>query len=966
MDAFSLTPNGKLDRQALPAPGAGDFARQTYEAPKGELEVALANIWADLLSIEQVSRHDNFFALGGHSLLAVQMISRLNRLGHSLSVRAVFESSTLSVLAHSVGQRHDVVVPTNLITHDTTRITPDMLPLIDLRQTDIDHIVERVPGGTANIQDIYALSPLQDGILFHHLMADIGDPYMLFISMQFDTRAFLDQYLASMKRVVDRHDILRTGFYWQGLSASAQVVWREAPLSITEFRVDADAGSVAEQLEQMFNHENYRMDLTQAPLLRCVIAQNRDGSWILLKIIHHLISDHSTSKIILSEIQALCTGKSDTLPPVQPYRNLIAQVQLGISREEHERFFIEMLADIDTPSLPFDLTNVHCDGSLITESRCKLPQELDTRLRSQASRLGVNLASLCHVAWAQVVARTSGQQHVVFGTVLLGRMNALANFDGATGPFISTLPIRVDLDEGSVEESVRATNGNLAALFEHERASLVLAQRCSSIAAGAPLFSTLLNYRHGSTSNNDPADYGMKRLEVRQRTNYPIRMTVIDYGTSLGLSGQVVQPLDAARMCSYMLEALESLSMALERRPSMPVAKLEILPMGERQLILRKWNATQEAYPDHHCLHHLFENQAELTPDAIAVVHGDRSMTYAELNTRANRLAHRLVAIGVRPDALIAICVERSLAMIIGILGILKAGGAYVPLDPFYPCDRLREVINDAAPSILLADRAGREALGKGTLASLTVVDPNTQEQEESSNPQVIGLSPQHLSYVIYTSGSTGKPKGVMIEHQGVVNLVVFRAKMFQIHPHSRVLQFTSLSFDHSVSEIFSALTSGASLYLIQDDIRFDKQRLWSVMHHCSITHVSFTPSLLQDCNELPALTTLRALVVMGEAVPKTLSATLRRIAPCSNIFNSYGPTETSIATSAWKFLKNFGEDTVSIGQPLPNKTIYLLDTHGNPVPLGAIGEIYIGGIGVARGYLNQPGMTKERFIPDP
>ncbi|KAG0211472.1 hypothetical protein BGX28_007833 [Mortierella sp. GBA30] len=968
MDAFPLTPNGKLDRRALPPPGNSDLAQQAYEAPQGEIESVLASIWMDLLHVEKVSRHDSFFALGGHSLLAVQMIARLHHLGHSISVRTLFESPTLSVLAQSVGEQCDIVVaPPNLITQDATRITPDMLPLIRLHQMEIDRIIERVPGGKANIQDIYALSPLQDGILFHYLMAETGDPYILFVYILFDTRTLLDQYLVSMVKVMSRHDILRTSFVWENISTPAQVVWRAVSLSITELQLDSAAGPVKEQLERMFNHGNSRMDLAQAPLLRCVIAQESDGRWILLKIIHHLISDHATSRTVESEIQALCRGKEHTLPPAQPYRNLIAQVHLRIGVEEHERFFKQMLVEVDTPSLPFGITIVHGEGTRFTESRRMLPQDLNNRLRSQARRLRVNLASLCHVAWAQVVARTSAQKNAVFGTVLVGRMHAFTNLDRATGPFINTLPIRVDTDRGKVEENVRSTNARLAALFEHEWASLALAQRCSSVAAGVPLFSSLLNYIHNNSPLNSDAEYGMRYLESQLCTSYPFALSVEDCGTSLGLKALVVQPFDPARVCGYMQEALSSLAGALHHNPGICVSKLEVLPKEERQMLLSEWNATKDDYHYHIYLHHQFEQQVERTPDAIAVVYGDQSLTYTELNIGANRLAHQLIKLGVQPDTLVSICVERSPKVIIGILAILKAGGAYVPLDPFYASERLTEILRDAAPSILVADSTGRNALGNIALSSIIVVDPDTMDHTViNSNPIIQGLTSRCLAYVIHTSGSSGKPKGVLVEHEGVANFVRCMQALLEVDASSHCTQFLSISFDASANEMFSTLCFGGCLHLLQDAVRLDREQMWNYVQQHSVTHTVLTPTLLQDCQDMPALRALRTITVTGEAIPPSLPELLRKIAPNSTIINGYGPTECCIGTTLWKFPPGFCGDIIPIGHPISHKTIYLLDDHGNPVPLGAVGEIFIGGVGLARGYLNRPKLTAERFLHDP
>ncbi|KAF9555834.1 hypothetical protein EC968_008603, partial [Mortierella alpina] len=540
------------------------------------------------------------------------------KLNPNMSVRSLFDSPTLAALAQTVGHHRDAI-PLNLITPKVVRITPEMLPLIDLNQPDIDRITECVPGGVANIQDIYALSPLQDGILFHHLKAKNRDPYLLFVSKTFKTRESLDQYLIGAQVIVDRHDILRTAFVFKELSTPAQVVWRNAQLSITEFQLDLTAGPVTEQLKRLIDPETYRMDLTQAPLLRFVIAQQGDGTWVLVQLLHHLTGGRSIIEIMQSEIKAFYKGQGDTLPPPQPYRNLIAQVRLGVSQEEHERFFKNMLAEIDTPSLPFGIRNVHGDGTQITEIGRMLPQELNDRLRSHSKRLGVSVASLCHVAWAQVIARTSGQQHVVFGTVLFGRMQAATTTDRAMGLFVNILPIRVDLDRDNVEESVRATHSRLAALLDHEHASLALAQRCSSVVTGETLFSSLLNYRHNSNSSEDEELDGVTYLESQERTTYPFCLAVDDCGTALGLTVQVVHPLDADRVCGYMQKAFESLVGALEDDPATPVARLEVLPDDERRLLLEDWNATHESYPEDLCLHQLFEQQVERTPEAIAI-----------------------------------------------------------------------------------------------------------------------------------------------------------------------------------------------------------------------------------------------------------------------------------------------------------------------------------------------------------
>ncbi|KAG0200903.1 hypothetical protein BGX31_003962, partial [Mortierella sp. GBA43] len=490
----------------------------------------------------------------------------------------------------------------------------------------------------------------------------------------------------------------------------------------------------------------------------------------------------------------------------------------------------------------------------------------------------------------------------------------------------------------------------------------------------------MLNYRHNTVVRDDTSIYpGIDHVESVERTNYPMTLSVEDYGSSLGLTTKVVQSLSPSSIGQYMQQALQSLVDTLERDPDMAIDRLNIIPEEESRLLLHTWNTTQEEYPAHLCIHHLFEQQVERTPEATAVEFNGQSLTYTELNERANRLAHHLIGLGVELDTHVAICVDRSVAMIVGVLAILKAGGAYVPLDPTYASNRLRDILVDVNPTIVIADGSGQRVLGQEALHSVRVIDPNTTYFDESegvsrvsgddrraSNPLVTELSSRNLAYIIYTSGSTGKPKGVLIEHQGVINLIQSRRKMFDVSSSSRVLQFTSLGFDHSVSEIFLTLTEGASLHLIQDDIRLDRSALCSYLVSRSITHVSFTPTYLQDTNDFPVLKAMKTLVIMGEALSSSLIPKIQAIVPNGQIVNSYGPTETTVGAIAWKCPQGFRGDIVPIGRPITNKKVYILNKSGQPVAKGATGELYIGGVGVARGYLNRPELTAQVFLPDP
>ncbi|MCC8368401.1 AMP-binding protein, partial [Xenorhabdus sp. PB61.4] len=813
LDTFPLTPNGKLDRRALPAPDNEALARQRYEAPQGRNETVLAAIWRELLGLEQVSRHDNFFTLGGHSLLAVRMIERLRQSGLALVVRDLFQTPVLSHLAQRLGHSPAVTVPANVITPETTALTPAMLPLIDLTQADIDHIVGQVPGGISNLQDIYVLSPLQDGILFHHLLTNEGDPYLLIVQMVFANRVLLDRYLAAVQQVVNRHDILRTAFIWQGVSMPAQVVWRQATLSVTELTLDPVEGPVSEQLSRRFDPRHYRLNLSEAPLLQFVIVQDADGRWAVVQLLHHLIGDHTTLEVLQCEIQAFLTGQADTLPAPVPFRNLVAQARLGISQAAHTRFFTDMLVDVAEPTLPFGLAEVHRDGSQVTVSHRMLSGELNHRLRHQAQQLGVSLAALCHLAWAQVLSRTSGQEKVVFGTVLFGRMTAGEGMDSGLGLFINTLPLRLDIDNTPVRESVQQAHTRLAGLLAHEHASLALAQRCSGIDNATPLFSALLNYRHNDMSTlSDEWISGIEIVGGQERTNYPFVLSVEDFGDALGLTAQMVQPLAPERVCDYMQQALESLADALEHAPDRPVWTLDILPAAERTLLLTTWNATDTPYPNAMCLHQLFEQQVEKNPDTTALVYEDHSLSYAELNAHANRLARQLIEQGVQPGGYVALLLERSMALVVAQLAVLKAGAIYVPIDPGIPDERKHWVINDCTAQLLLTDEH-MEIPVNLTVPLLRIGGEIGAGREEGENLNLPGFSSDAV-YVMYTSGSTGTPKGVLVPHRAVTRLVINNGYA-TISPDDRVAFTANPAFDASTFEVWAPLLNGGTLVVI-------------------------------------------------------------------------------------------------------------------------------------------------------
>ena len=902
----------------------------------------MAGIWAEGLQVERIGRHDNFFELGGHSLLAVTLIERMRRNGLQADVRALFTTPTLAALAATLGGETDLVeVPPNRIPPQCEAIAPEMLPLVELTAAEIEHLVSGVPGGAANVQDIYPLAPLQEGILFHHLMGTEGDAYLLSGLYSFDSRARLEGFVGALQGVVKRHDILRTAVVWEGLSEPVQVVWREAPVPVEEVVLDPARGDVAEQLYARFDPRHYRIDVHQAPLLRVYIAQDAaQGRWLFLLLLHHLAGDHTTLEVIQAEIQAHLLGQAAQLPVPQPFRNFVAQARLGVSQQDHEAFFRGLLGDVDEPTAPFGLLDVRGEGRGIAEARLELDAGLAQRLRERARKLGVSAASLCHLAWAQVLARVSGREEVVFGTVLFGRMQGGAGAERVMGLFINTLPVRIRVGEEGVEASVRRTHTLLADLLRHEHASLALAQRCSGVPAPAPLFSALLNYRYSQEMVHAPSAEAMQAWEGvevlygEERTNYPLMLSVDDLGEGFGLTAQVQDPIDPRRVCDFMNTALERLVEALERAPTRAVRSLDVLSESERRQVVVEWNATETAYPKERCIHQLFEAQVERAPEAVAVVFEDHGLSYRVLNRRANQLAHHLQGLGVGPEVLVGICLERSVEMVVGLLGILKAGGAYVPLDPAYPEERLAFMLEDARLKVLLT-QAHLEATLPQTGAPVLCLDRDwgAIANERVENPTSRALA-DNLAYVMYTSGSTGRPKGTSIMHRSVVRLVK-ETNYAELSGEEVLLQFAPISFDAATLELWGSLLNGGRLVVFPAYIP-SLEELGGVLQQHQVTLLWLTAGLFHQMVEqrLEGLRGVRQLLAGGDVlsvphVRKALAAL-----EGGQLINGYGPTENTTFTCCYP-ITEVGQSgaSIPIGRPISNTQVYVLDRHLEPVP---------------------------------
>src|ERR1700691_190630 len=637
LDELPLTPSGKTDRKALPAPdhGAGSGGR----VPATVQEEIVCAAFAQVLGLDQVEPEDDFFDLGGHSLLVMRLISQIRSVlgvelaaqavfqaptpaglatrlgGHSLlavslvqrlraqgvavSVRALFEVPTPAGVAASAGVAQ-VAVPPNLIPAGARQITPDMVTLAELTGEQIAQIVAGVDGGAANVADIYPLAPLQEGMFFHHLMAaGTGtDVYLTPVVLGFASRGRLAEFLGALQQVVGRHDIYRTSLAWEGLAEPVQVVWRQAPVPVTEVSVTAGG---PDGVQELLAVAGSWMDLRQAPLLRAhVAAEAGTGRWLALVQVHHLVEDHLGVEVVLSEITALLRGEGGRLADPLPLRDFVAQARLGVPREEHERYFAGLLGDVSEPTAPFGLLDVRGDGTDARTAVVALEAGLAGRLRERARAAGVSPATLFHLVAARVLGVAAGREDVVFGTVLLGRMQAGAGADRIPGPFINTLPVRVDTGAAGVADAVAAMQAQLAGLLVHEHAPLVLAQRGSGVAAPAPLFTSVLNYRHsrsrsqgrqpGAEARAGGGLAGIRVLFGRGLTTSPLSVAVDDTGTGFGLTVDAARPVDPVQVCALLQTAAASLVAVLGDDPAAPLHQVQVLGAAEREQVLAGWN----------------------------------------------------------------------------------------------------------------------------------------------------------------------------------------------------------------------------------------------------------------------------------------------------------------------------------------------------------------------------------------
>jgi len=955
LDAFPLTGNGKLDRRALPAPGQGDVVSGRYLPPENATEHAVARVWRELLGLERVGRLDNFFELGGHSLLVVGMIERLERLGLQADVRQVFTAPHLADLAARL------VIPGR--GGDGAQSRTDVLSDPTQRQA----LAAAVPGGIDAIQDAYPLSPLQQGILFHHLLGEQeeGDDYVMRDMIGFDSRARLDEFLTALQAVVDRHDILRSSMHWDGLPRPLQAVHRVAPLRVVEWSDDGDR-SAMQRLSAATDPTRARLDLRVAPIFTVHVAHDpQQQCWVLALLNHHIIEDAYSRQIKLHEVREVLAGRGDALPPPRPYRDFIARLDAN-DPARHEAYFRQRFGDVDEATLPFAAPlDAPATGGLRT-SRQRLDDALAERVRGVARRHGATPAVLFHLAWALVLARCADRDDLVFGTVLSGRLSEAGLADGVVGMFINTLPLRVRLAGCDVAAALAEVRAGLADLIEHEQAPLALAQRCSAVPQPQPLFNALINYRHSRPTLDGSASGlpGIRLLDGEERSSYPLSLVIEDSGAAFDLIAQSALALDAERLMSYVCTAVRSLVDALGDAPQRAVGEIAVLPAAERQALLSRFSVAD--YPRDATLHGRFEAVARQRPDAAAVADALRTLSYAELDRRADRIARRLTGLGVRRGDRVALLAERGVPALVGLLGVLKAGAAYVPFDPAHPRERLQWQFDDCRPAALLCDDATDRRIETGAVAVLSLeTEGDAMPDATEDGPPAAEGGSGDAAYLIYTSGSTGRPKGVVVEHRSVLNLwSALDREIYGICDDNAPVGLNAgLSFDASLQAL-SQWLSGRCVVVVPAEARADGAMMVEFVRTHRLQALDCTPmhmELMAAHGLFASYTPLRALLIGGEA----LTPPAWELAAASRVhcFNVYGPTECTVDATCARILPGRAPH---IGRPLPNVRAYVLDAERRLLPAGAVGELYIGGDGLARGYWQREALDAERFLLDP
>ncbi|HMF55053.1 MAG TPA: amino acid adenylation domain-containing protein [Pyrinomonadaceae bacterium] len=854
--------------------------------------------------------------------------------------------------------------------------TPSDFPLAKLDQQRLDELLKTV----GPVADIYTLSPMQQGMLFYSLYAPEAGMYIEQLSCALDGELNVALFSQAWQQVAARHAILRTAFIWENLDEPLQVVRRDVSLTLAQYDWSKFAPAEQERLLESFISEDRlrAFELSRAPLMRLALLRMASDSYRFIWTHHHLLLDGWSVALLLREVliayEALCRGEElPSRSALRPFRDYIAWLQKqDISKAElFWRAELKGFTGRTLLTAGWPATSAEKVRQKVSKQEARLTPEETASLQAFARRSRLTLSTLVHGAFALLLSRYSLEDDVVFGTTVSGRPPALFGVDSIAGLFINTLPVRVQVQpQTSALNWLRSLQDKLVSLRDYEYSSLVDVQGWSDVPREQALFESLLVFE------NYPVDaalfrqtHHLKLSDMRsfERTNYPLTIAALP-GTELLLQALYADDRFDDATIERLLRHLKNLLLDITTNPDKSLADVRLLSEDERRRMVEEWNSTDSLYPQEKSLHQLFEEQVELTPERVALVFDSSRLTYSELNQRANRLAHHLLALGVGAEVTVGFMLERSVEMVVAILAILKAGGAYVPLDPSYPPTRLDFMLSDAQLSVVITESALVDKLPSFS-GRVICIDADAQLFAEASkeNPvsYVIG---ENIAYVNYTSGSTGEPKGISIPHRAVTRLVR-NTNYIEVESSDRIAQASNASFDAITFELWGALLNGAQLVIMSKDLVLSPEDFATQIRRNEISILFLTTALFnQLANSAPeAFSTVRQVLFGGEAVePKWVKKVMDEGAP-ARLQHLYGPTE-STTYATWYEVREVCEDggTVPIGRPVSNTQVYLLDSRLEPVAVGVAGELYIGGDGLARGYLRHPELTAERFIPHP
>ena len=802
LEFLPLTPNGKLDRQALPAPEAGAYATRGYEAPLGETETILASVWTDILRVDRVGRHDNFFELGGHSLLAVRVISRLRQsLGIEVALSDLFAYPVLSTLSRT---------------------------LSGAAQTELPRIVscdrgERLPLSFAQ-QRLWFLAQMEGGSEAYHI------PFHLSFAGDLDRSALR----RALDRIVVRHEALRTTFLLTEDGPMQRIVSEdESRFLLQEDDLSQHSDPAGELRRLAIQEAGASFNLEAGPLIRGRLVRVSEDEHTLLISMHHIVSDGWSMGIFRNELSVLYDafrrGEQDPLPALAlqyaDYAVWQRRWMEGDILQQQAEYWKATLAGAPALlELPADHPRSTQRDYAGAFARLRLDETLTSGLKELSRRHGLTLYMTMLTAWSVLLARLSGQQDLVIGTPAANR--GRAEIEGLIGFFVNTLALRIDLTGApSVGDLLARVKAQALAAQQHQDIPfehVVEIMRPVRSLAHSPLFQVMFTWQ---SADSDPVP-GLSGLGVKpSRTAIPVHakfdltLSLREVGGCIAGGLEYATALFEASTIERYLGYFRTLLEAIVANDAQAVDQLPLLSPSERHQLLYEWNDTASDFPGDKCIHQLFEEQAEKSPAAVAVVYEEAELSYGELNRRANQLAHYLREQGVGPDARVALCVERGFEMIVALLAVLKAGGAYVPLDPSYPVERLRFMLDDSAPVALLTQTHLADLFPASRdlpVFSLDAASPPWLDRPESNpDPAAIGLTPHHLAYVIYTSGSTGSPKGVMVQHQGLCNYLQWALEMYG--PRKGSVVSTALAFDATVTSLYGPLLCGEGVSLLRE-----------------------------------------------------------------------------------------------------------------------------------------------------